>query len=289
MNRITFITPPSWPDPPAGYLPEPGWRPDPSWGPAPAGFQFYRDPFGFPTPPPPEYWQPWASTDWDSAGTMPVARVIEEPMPGSMISTNPAPTRRKRRWVPWLVGLVLLGLVGTGGWFGWQHWKSRPSGAPADVTSIAQLYDPPLPIGTAQYQFVKSIPVKVFEGEDACVAKANTAVGVSKEAVASGTDRGWAGVTWRYADTASAQKGWDELVKAVDGCTPKDYKLGNPAHSPKADQRWVQYDQTAKDGADHGRVVITTDANTVTYVEGGRTDMGETAFSAIRKRLGTLK
>ena len=111
MNRITFITPPSWPDPPAGYLPEPGWRPDPSWGPAPAGFQFYRDPFGFPTPPPPEYWQPWASTDWDSAGTMPVARVIEEPMPGSMISTNPAPTRRKRRWVPWLVGLVLLGII----------------------------------------------------------------------------------------------------------------------------------------------------------------------------------
>jgi hypothetical protein len=37
-----FMTPPGWPEPPAGWRPAPGWAPDPQWPPAPPGWQFWE-------------------------------------------------------------------------------------------------------------------------------------------------------------------------------------------------------------------------------------------------------
>lgn len=288
MHQISFTTPPNWPDPPAGFLPNRDWRPDPAWGPAPAGFQFYSDPFGYPTPPPPELWQPWTSTDWATAGAMPVARTFDDASVAGPVVVNPAPVVRRRRWLPWVAGLLALALLATAGWFGWRHWR-RPLPEPKAVTTLKPLYEPALRIGTTGYQFAQALPqVTPFEGKDACIATANAAVKPAAEAVAAGTDRGWTAVSWRYADAAAAQKAWQGLTSAIDGCTTDKYLLKNPTHSPDAGRRWVQYDQVSADGTDHGRVVVTTDANTLTYLEGGRTDMGEVTFTALRKRLATM-
>ncbi|MEL4505175.1 hypothetical protein AAEX63_12950 [Luteococcus sp. H138] len=293
MNRITFITPPNWPDPPKGYLPEADWAPDPSWGPAPAGFQFYRDAFGYPTPPPPEYWQPWESTDWSAVDDLPAPQAATPDtatpaFPTSPAPVQPLPTRRRPRWLAWLVGLLLVGLLAGGGWFGWQHWKSKPPPAPADVADLTKLYEPALPVGGSSYQFAQEIPVQVFKGKTACIPKLNAALAPAKQAVAAGSERGWGAYTWRFTDAAAARKAWTELQARVVGCTADGYTLGAPQHSPDAEQRWTQYQQSAKDGTDHGRIVLTTDANTVTWLEGGQTEMGGNAFKAVRKRLTEL-
>lgn len=293
MNRITFTTPPNWPDPPAGYLPEPGWSPDPSWGPAPAGFQFYRDGFGYPTPPPPEYWQPWESTDWSTLNSPPEPPAASASATAATSPSDPppvAPLARRRRpaWLAWLIGLVLLALLAGGGWFGWQQWRNRSVPEPSTIADVSKVYDPVLTVGGASYQLAQEVPVQVFDGKTACIPKLNAALAPAKQAVAAGSDRGWGAYTWRFADAAAARAAWGKLQDAVVGCDAEGYILGAPQHSSDQNKRWTQYRQSAKDGTDHGRIVLTTDANTVTWLEGGQTEMGENAFTAIRKRLAEL-
>lgn len=286
---ITFHTPPGWPDPPEGYLPWHGWRPDPSWPPAPPGFQFYRDGYGYPTPPPPEYWQPWTSTDWSATGQQ-VGTAEDAGLPEPGLAAPQPATRtvpRPRHWLGWLVALVALALLAAGGWFGYQRWFG-PAAAPGDVASVKGLYEPPLAVGAAGYQFADEVPVKVFKGETNCIPKLNAAVAPASQAVVAGSDRGWGAYTWRFPDRASAQKAYESLRTAVDGCTVTDYTLGTPVASTRAEQRWTQYTQKSADGTDHGRIVLTSDANTVTWLEGGRDDMGDTTFQAIRARLAEM-
>ncbi|MEL4358648.1 MULTISPECIES: hypothetical protein [unclassified Luteococcus] len=288
MNRITFHTPPGWPTPPEGYLPAADWRPDASWPPAPAGFQFYRDAYGYPTPPPPEYWQPGPLPDWSAraaAGpeeTPPVAAAPPDFNPGTVPVLAP-----KRRIWPWLVGLLVLSLLATGGVLGWRYWN-RADAPPNQVASVSELYNPPLTVGTAQYVLVGEESQELFKGSQPCIPKANAAVKPAQQLVLAGTDRGWAAATWRFRDTAAASKAWQELQTAIDGCTSEEYTFTDKRSSVDPAEQWHQFSQKKKDGTDHGRVVLTADANTVTWIEGGREDMGQTAFKAIRKRLAEL-
>jgi hypothetical protein len=38
-----FVTPPNWPQPPAGWVPPPDWQPPTAWGPPPPNWQFWVD------------------------------------------------------------------------------------------------------------------------------------------------------------------------------------------------------------------------------------------------------
>jgi hypothetical protein len=41
---MRWVSPPGWPQPPAGWTPHPYWQPDPSWPAAPYGWQFWLEP-----------------------------------------------------------------------------------------------------------------------------------------------------------------------------------------------------------------------------------------------------
>lgn len=275
MKPITFHTPPDWPQPPAGFLPPPSWRPDPAWPPAPAEWQFYRDGYGFPTPAPAECWQPTG---------LPVQRTVTETMPTEhhgTVAPQVAVRTRRTPWLTILAALLALALVLGGGALLWSRYGTP--GAPGPVDDVTKLYNPPLQVGAGAYQLAGEAQAgqDSFQGDSACVTQANAAVKATKQTVVAGTDRGWGAMTWRFADAATAQGAFEKLSQTLQGCKDKDYTYTNPV---KQDQ-WVQFDQTAANGDAHGKVVLSTDSNTVTWLEGGREDMGETAFKAIRKRL----
>lgn len=275
MRPITFHTPPDWPQPPEGFLPPRTWRPDPSWPAPPAEWQFYRDGYGFPTPAPVECWQP---------SGLDVQRTITETLPehhGAVAPFEPALVKRRTPWVTTIASLLALALVLGGGYVLMRRYGS-PLG-PDSVTDVKKLYDPPLQVGAGSYQLAGEAEAgkDSFQGTSDCVKQANAAVKATKQAVVAGTDRGWVAMTWRFENPEEAAKAFDSLGAALQGCKDKDYTYTNPVKQ----SQWVQFDQTAANGDAHGKVVLTTDANTVTWIEGGREDMGQTAFKAIRKRL----
>lgn len=275
MRPITFHTPPSWPQPPAGFLPPRGWRPGPTWPPAPAEWQFYRDGYGFPTPAPAECWQP---------SGVAVQRTVTETLPEEHHgSVAPQVATRTRRvpWVTIIASLLALALVLGGGVYLMQRYGS-PLG-PDSVSDVSKLYDPALQVGAGAYQLAGEGQAgqDSFQGDTDCVKQANAAVKASQQIVVAGTDRGWGAMTWRFQNPEAATAAFTKLAETLQGCKDKDYTYTNPIKQ----SQWVQFDQTAGNGDAHGKVVLSTDANTVTWLEGGREDMGETAFKAIRKRL----
>lgn len=285
---LAFCPPPGWPELPATFRPTRDFRPDPSWQPAPTGWQFYRDAFGYPTPAPDGWWRPHPATDWAARlGTDPDA------MPPESDEWGPAepvtPPRRASRWPLVVVLALVLALLGGAGWWAWPHLVHRLP-ASHEVSDIKGVYDPELEVGTTAYQLAGQVqPAKSFSGSSACVTKANAAVTGAAQAEAAGTEAGWGAMTWRFASTAAAQKAYQTLEGLLDGCTEDSYKLSNPQHSDDSSKTWVQYQQSATDGTDHGKVVLTTDANTLTWIEGGNSSLGHSAYDALRERLATLK
>lgn len=280
MGAIRFTTPPGWPEPPAGWLPPRNWQPDWSWPAPPSDWQFYRDSYGYPTPAPVENWQPvYAPTT-----PAPQASTITDEQQAQQALEVARRTGRGTVWLGAITLVLALALIAAGGYL-WMRKNGSPLG-PDKVASVTGLYNPPLGVGTAKYQLVEEVkPDQVFDGDGDCNKRSNDAVKGAKEAVVAATERGWIAVTWRFDENAPARTAFDSLGKTLDGCSDKSFTFANPV----AGDQFVQFDQLDKKGTAYGKVVLTSDANTLTWIVGGREDMGKTAFNSIRKRLEELQ